>query len=338
MATPRKPTTQAPAPAEAKLPSLLQQKSLETLGALGALGATLGTVLSGLGFVTLRAREALLGLSPGLSYPKQEWLVTGFDTLGALLWRGLSVLTSDYPVLKWSAWALLLLFLGLLLARSIRRTSLFLGMLAISALLLVVGSAFYRTALAASSPRDAGPSRGFHCGARLSANLMDRAAFETCSWLVNDTPRNDDRRNDLGGLLGWLLVPCLTAVAVGGRALISDRRLSWLRWGLVGLHALLALLLLRELPRAHAFASWGLRYPQVRVRETCDAALARATTDGSCWAFDVSAGADKTVAFLQGPGCPAGRDGSFLHLGSAGGECLLTLSSSPRVIAHGPSP
>jgi len=155
---------------------------------------------------------------------------------------------------------------------------------------------------------------------------------------VNDTPRNDDRRSDLGGLLGWLLAACLTAAAAGARASVPGRRLSWLRWGLVGIHALLALLLLRELPRAHAFASWGLSYPQVRVRETCDPNLARATTDGSCWAFDVSAGADKTVVFLQGPGCPAGRDGSFLRLGSAGGECLATLSSAPRVIAHGPNP
>jgi len=177
--------------------------------------------------------------------------------------------------------------------------------------------------------------------ARLGANLADRAAFETCSWLVNDTPRNDSLRNDLGGLRGWLLAACLTAITAAlaaARMPVTGRRLSWLRWTLCGAHALLALLLLRDLPRAHAFASWGLRYPQVRLREACDPALARATAAGSCWAFDVSAGAVKKVVFLQGSGCPEGRGGSFLQLGRSGNdgsECLVTLSSPARVIADG---
>jgi hypothetical protein len=320
----------------ARVRSLLQEKPLEVLGGLGALGATLGAVVSGLGFVTLRAREGLLGLSPGLSYPKQEWLVTGFDALGSLLWRGLSVLASDHPVLQGSAWALLLLLFGLILAARSKRLPLLLGVLALSALLLVVGSSFYRIALAATSSPDAGPSRGVHCGERLSPNLADRIAFETCSWLVNDTSRNDARRSDLGGLLGWLLAACLTAVVAGTRAPVASPRLSRLRWVLVAVHALLVLLLLYDLPRAHAFSSWGLRYPQVQLQEKCDPALARATTVGSCWAFDVSAGAEKQVVFLQGAGCPEGRDGTFFRPG--GGECLITLSSPPRVIAHGPNP
>lgn len=325
-----------PAGVLGRLHSQLREKPLETLAGLGGLGATLGAAVSALGFVTLRAREALLGLSPGLAYPKQEWLVTGFDALGALLWRGLSVLASDHSVLLASAWTLLLLLLGLVLAARSKRPALFLSVLALSALLLAVGSGFYRIALAATSSPEAGPSRGVHCGDRLSANLADRAAFETCSWLVNDTPRNDGRRGDLGGLLGWLLAACLTAVAAGARAPLASRRLSLLRWVLVGILALLALLLLRDLPRAHAFGSWGLRYPQVRFQKECDADLAKATAGGSCWAFDVSAGAEKKVVFLQGSGCPEGRDGSFLYL--ARGECLVTLSSPPRVIAHGPSP
>jgi hypothetical protein len=346
----------SPAPRPSRLPgagpkllSLFQEKPLETLGQIGALGATLGAFVSGLGFLVLRAREGLLGLSPGLSYPKQEWLVTGFDALGALLWRGLSVLVSAYPVLQWSAWALLLLVAILVLSARSRRPALLLGALALSILLLFAGSSFYRSALAANSPPDAGPSRGFHCGERLSPNLADRAAFETCSWLVNDTPRNDSLRNDLGGLLGWLLAACLTAVTASMPAMpamaaardrLAGRRLSSVLWVLCGAHALLALLLVRDLPRAHAFGTWGLRYPQVRVRETCDPVLARATAVGSCWAFDVSAGAARKVVFLQGSGCPEGRDGSFLHLGgggSDGSECLVTLSSSPRVIADGPS-
>lgn len=310
----------------AKFLAPLRSKPLETLGGLGAIGAALGAAVSGLGFVTLRAREALLGLSPGLSYPKQEWLFTGFNALGALLWRGISVLVSDHPVLQRSAWALLLLLLGIVLAaRSKRRAALLAG-LSLSALLLFVGIGFYRKA--------------FDCGKQLSSNQADLVAFETCSWLENDTLRNNGRRSDLGGLLGWLLAVCLTAVVAGARAPVAGRRLSRLRWALVGAHALLGLLLLYDLPRAHAFSTWGLLYPQVRLQESCGPELARATAEGSCWAFDVSAGAEKRAVFLRGSGCPEGRDGSFLHLGTGdtdGSECLATLSSPPRVIIHGPN-
>lgn len=331
----------APAPASrplgrsgfgAKILSLLREKPLETLGTLGglaALGTALSAAIGGLGFVALRAREALLG-SPSLSYPKQEWLVTGFDALGALFWRGLSVLASDHPVLQRSAWALSLLLLGIVLAAKWkRRPALFLGVFTVSTLLLVVGINFYRFALAATSSPYKGPSRGFDCGERLSANLADSAAFETCSWLMNNAPRNDRRRSDLGGLLGWLLAVCLVAVVAGIRAPVASRRLSRLRWVLVSVHAILGLLLLHDLPRAHAFGTWGLRYPQVQIAGKCDAALAQTTVAGTCRAFDVSAEAEKKMVFLQGPGCPAGSQGAFAPFEN---DCLITLSSPPEVI------
>jgi len=346
------PPTSAPQPSPpmglgAKIMSLFREKPLETLGLLAVLGPLLGGAVisgvAGLGFVTLQAREALLD-SPGLSYPKQEWLATGFGALGALLRRGLSVLASDHSVLQGSAWTLLLLLVGVVLAtRSTRRPALLLGALALATLLLSVGTGFYRIALAATSPPYVGSSGGFHCGERLSANLEDQAAFETCSWLVNDTPRNDQRRSDLAGLLGWLLAVCLAAVVAGACASVASRRLSRVRWVLVGTHALLGLLLLYDLPRAHAFATWGLRYPLVQILEACDQTrdhtLAPSTADGSCWAFDVSAGAEKKVVLLQGPGCPDHSSGTFFYPGHAagGGECVSS-SSKWRVITDGPNP
>ncbi len=314
----------------AKLLSQLKEKPLETLGGLGLLPAVVG-----LGFLALRAREALLG-SPDMSYPYQELLSTGVHALGSLLWRGLSVLISDHSVLKGSAWALLPLLLGLVLAaRSKRRPAFLLGALTVSALLLVVGSSFYRIALAATSSPDEGPSRWFHCGSGLGATLADRVAFETCSWLVNDTSRNYGRRIDLNGLLGWLLATCLIAVVAGTRAPMASRWHSRPRWALVGVHALLGLLLLHDLPRAYAFGTWGLRYPQAGIQEKCDKALAQAIAAGTCWAYDVSAGAEEKVVFVQGSGCPKGRNGSFVPLGkTAGNECLIILSSLPRVIVH----
>lgn len=319
--------------------AFLHDRPLAALVGLGALAAALGAAATGLGFVTLRAREALLGLSPGLTYPKQQGLVTGLGAVGSLLWRGLSVLVSEHPVLQAGGWSLLFLLLALkAAARPARRPALVVGVLALSTVLLTLGGAFYRIALAADTRPEAGPSTGFGCGARLSANLADRAAFETCSWLVNDTPRNDGLRKDLGGLLGWLLAACLAGAVAGARLPLASRRLSGLRWLLVGAHGLLGLLLLYDLPRAHAFGTWGLCYPQVRIHEDCDPALAQATATGNCWAFDVSAGAEKKAVFFRGSGCPKGRDGSFLLLGTADSECLVPLSSLPRGITHGPNP
>src|SRR5262249_62033941 len=107
-----------------------------------------------------------------------------------------------------------------------------------------------------------------------------------------------------------VVAACLTAVLTGALASIKSRRLSGLRWALVGAHGLLGLLLLSDLPRAHAFAKWGLRYPQVRIQEDCDKPLAQAIDNekGNCLAFDVSADAEKKVIYVQGPGCPPGRD------------------------------
>ncbi|HEX3531435.1 MAG TPA: hypothetical protein VH988_30605 [Thermoanaerobaculia bacterium] len=297
----------------AKLLSLLQEKPKETLGALVGLGGAVGSAVYGLGFVTLRAREALLRPSPRFTYPTQEWLFTGFDALGALFWRGLSVLAADHPVLQRSAWTLLAIILAAVLtARARRRPALLLGALTLSTLLLIAGGGLYRTALAASSSPDEGPSWGFHCGTRLSANLSDRVAFETCSWLVNDSSRNDARRSDLSGLLGWLLAASLATAVAGARAPVASRWLSRWRWALIGVNSLLGFLLLCDLPRAHAFGTWGLRYPQVRIQEKCDPSLARATVAGACRAFDVSADAQNKVVFLQGSGCPEGRESSFV--------------------------
>ena len=148
----------------ARLFALLHDKPTETIAACGLLVASLGAVITGLGFVTLRAREALLGLSRGLTYPKQEWLLTGLDTVSSLLWRGVSVLlTSDHPVLKGSAWALAALLVAVILsARSHRRPAILLAALGLSACVLAVGSGFYRFALDATASPEEGASRSFH--------------------------------------------------------------------------------------------------------------------------------------------------------------------------------
>ncbi len=76
-------------------------------------------------------------------------------------------------------------------------------------------------------------------------------------------------------------------------ALALAPRGSWTRWGLLALHGLLALYLLRLLPEAQAYAQWGVSYPPVMVRGDlpgCDQHLAQAIASGACCLFDVTAG------------------------------------------------
>jgi hypothetical protein len=345
MASVRRRSAQAPErvsaaahpPRANKLLSLLREKPIETLSGLGLSGGALGAMVGGLGLLSLRAREELLGLTPPLTYSKPVWLFTGFDALSSLLWRGLSVLASEYPILLRSAWGLLLLILAMAVAARTRAGAKLLPpVLGLSAVLPLVGTAFYRTALAPSTS-NTGPSRGLGCSAPTSS-LEDRAAFETCSWLLNDSPQNDARRSDLNGLLGWLLAACVVAILVGARLPLGSQGLSGLRWLLVAVHVLLALLIAGELPRAYAFGRWGLRYPQVVVRDKCDKEVASAIKTHRCWAFDVSAEAERKVVFLTGAGCPTLSDAGagFLYLGTEGRECLESLSLPRRVIANGP--
>jgi hypothetical protein len=134
-------------------------------------------------------------------------------------------------------------------------------------------------------------------------------AYESCSWLTNDGARNDERRQSLGGLWGWLLLAVGSTLwtAWGGLRGQGLRGQGWQRRGRLGLvwvHAGLLLWLLWQLPLAHAYGAWGLKYPAVAITGTCDEALSAAMAAGTCCGFDVSAGAETPALLLRGSGCP----------------------------------
>jgi serine/threonine protein kinase len=338
------PIEQAQADGPELKPSLLdqaRQKPVEAIAVAGALLLVLGAGLGLLGLVTERAREGLIGLSP-LSYSKSDLVLTGVQSLWSLPWRAAASLAAPHPTLRGCAFAGLLLAAALLAGvwlprrgRRGRRETLALTTLAFSAGALLFGAWLYSAAVH-TGLETPGAGRGLACEEQLSRRWDVSAAFETCTWLINDNPRNEGRRQGLGGVLGFLLLAAGGGAWMGGRSQGLGPRASWARWGLVAVHAALALLFLRLVPAAHAYSTWGLRYPPVTVRTDlpgCDPALGQALAAGTCCAFNVSEDATEgTVLLLWGSGCPGGAGFKAPQDVEAIGKGCLNQALTPQTV------
>ena len=316
----------------------VRQKPVEAVTAAGALVIALGVGLGLLGLVTERARERLIGLPP-LSYSTSDLLLAGAQSLWSLPWRAVAALAAPHPGLRWSAFAGLLLAAALLAGawfpRRGRRGTLALTALAFSAGALLFGARLYSAAVH-TGLETPGPGRGLACEEQLSRRWDVSAAFETCTWLINDNPRNEGRRQGLGGVLGFLLLAAGAGAWLGARSQGLGPRASWARWGLVAVHGALVLFFLQLVPAAHAYSTWGVRYPPVTVRTDlpgCDPALGQALATGSCCAFNVSGDATEgTVLLLWGSGCPGGAGFKPPQDVEAIGKGCLSQALTPQTI------
>jgi hypothetical protein len=334
-------------PSAAALPAPLdwaRQKPVEVVAAAAALLLALVAGLGLLGLVTERAREGLIGLPP-LSYAKSDLVLTGVQALWSLPWRAAAALDAPHPVLRGCAVAGLLLAAALLAGawssrrrwrgRRGRHGTLALSALAVSAGALLFAAWLYSAAIH-TGLETPGAGRGLACEEQLSRRWDVSAAFETCTWLINDNPRNEGRRQGLGGVLGFLLLAAAGGIWMGARSQGLGPRASWARWGLVALHAALALFFLQLLPAAHAYSTWGVRYPPVTVRTdlpNCDPALGQALAAGSCCAFNVSGDAKEgTVLLLWGSGCPGGAGLRLPQDVEAIGKGCLIQALSPQSV------
>ncbi len=263
-----------------------------------------------LGQRTHHAREALVQIN-GLSYPAPQLLGTGVRVVASLPWKALLALVVDAREITVSAAVLLLMTCGWLVLGHRRPSAgwLLLSALGISVVALTIGSAFYTFAVQGSQTLARPPE--------LTGNVTDRIAFASASWLINDSPRNEERREALNGLLLWLLLATGAGFWAGTRATGLGPWTSGLRWALIGAHLLLLLFLLGKLPDVHAMAEWGLKYPRI-VATDCDPELGASLSSGECLIYDVSAGAREMK--IRGVGnCSLHRDtvvdGCVLHLG-----------------------
>ncbi len=318
-----------------------RQKPVEAIAAGGGLLIGLGAGLGLLGLVTERAREGLIGLPP-LSYSKSDLLLTGAQSLASLPWQAVAALAAPHPVLRGCTLAGLLLAAALLAGawfprrgRRGRR-----GMLALTALASSAGALLFAAWLYSAAVHTGletpGAGRGLACEEQLSRRWDVSAAFETCTWLINDNPRNEGRRQGLAGLLGFLLLAAGGGAWMGARSKGLGPRASWARWGLVAVHGALALFFLQLVPAAHAYSTWGVRYPPVTVRTDlpgCDQALGQALAAGSCCAFNVSGDATEgTVLLLWGSGCPGGAGFKTPQDVEAIGKGCLSQALTPQTV------
>jgi len=318
-----------------------RHKPVEAIAAAGALLLALGTGLGILGLVTERAREGLIGLPP-LSYSKPDLVLTGVQALWSLPWRAVASLAAPHAVLRGCAFASLLLAAALLAGarfswwgRRGSRGTLALTALAFSAGALLFGAWLYAAAVH-TGLETPGAGRGLVCEEQLSQRWDVSAAFETCTWLINDNPRNEGRRQGLGGVLGFLLLAAGGGAWMGARSQGLGPRVSWARWGLVAVHGALLLFFLRLVPAAHAYSTWGVRYPPVTVRTdlpVCDQALGQALAAGSCCAFNVSEDTTEgTVLLLWGSGCPGGAGFKIFQNVEAIGKGCLSQALTPQTV------
>lgn len=262
-----------------------------------------------LGLHAHEARELLLGLDERLHYPMQELLLTGGSVVATLPWKALLALLGGDSVVTKSAWTLLAVTLGWLGLDRVRRLpkALLVSLLGITAMVLASGSALYTIAIRASNLATTTHKPGLTVP-QLTGNMSDRIAFETASWLRNDTPRNDDRRESLNGLILWITIATALSTWTGARAQGLTGVISRLRWILVGIHLLLLLFLLLRLPEAHALGEWGLKYPRVlRISAACDPELSAQLEAQECLVYDISAGASSRKLLFVGR-CSLDRD------------------------------
>jgi len=281
-------TIASPRPGYTRVPwSLrLSKKARQLLVGLGVLASVL--LIFWLGVESSRMRERMVGIEP-LSYPVMDHFVQGFAQLGNTVPRAFGALLSDKGAIRWGSWAVLVLCA--LSITSHKRESPWLKRVLLGMLALVLAMTLFYTTLVVSAESLAvkhGNQLGF------SENLADRIVFEARSWLVNDSARNDRRRNHVAGLAVWTLIG-----AVVGIVCIRFRDLGWRSLGIVGF-LVVVVLSIRLFPAAHAYAAWGLEYPEVTLSREAMAAYGL-DADAPCCLFDVSAGSKNLALWVVCP-------------------------------------
>ena len=273
-----------------------------------------------LGHQAHREREYLVQLSP-LSYPAGELLTRGADVLWSQLWKALGTVLLGNSLIAWSTVALLAMiacWLGLSRLRSVP-SALHQGWSLVTTVLMVTGALFYALAVSAAD---------IDCG-QPKSDLVSQTTFATCSWVKNESSVNDGRRESLNGLLLWLLMATAAGVWGGLRTGPSTGSGAYLRRGLAGVHLLVLVFLLKQMPLAYAYGKWGLKYPPVTVEESCDQQLHQQISAGSCLAFDVSEGAVESTLLLRGR-CSEGERFKFWRPDLSG--CYSPISRNREVI------
>lgn len=235
-----------------------------TLQVLGALGSVLVIFVPGLGLLAHRHRLLLLQLPEGaLHYAPDQLGITGLTALWRLPWRMLlAAFETTTPIyLVTAALGLVAVWLHYRCASSRAPSRL-------EAIGLLVVFAWAALGFAQLISFDSLTSE-----ALVGSDLVRSWRLETYGWLTNivENASNAARREALAGLIGWLLIAGIQSARLAGHV----RQTPWRRGLLVG-HALILLFVVGLVPRGHAYAHWGMAYPEViQVDKKCEPDLSR---------------------------------------------------------------
>lgn len=341
---------------------------LPILVAVIVVGAPLGLYL--LGHAAHARRERILGMEQAvtLRYSFDALVGTGFDCLTSLGRRGVLALLASQGYLRQAAVALL--GIAGVCAGLIRyapgRTGWKLTALILLWSLTAASTLFYARvidhenvtlgssvdSLNRQDERSAGSS---HDPDAVGSDWTARGHFEAESWLVNEKSANSLKREVVTGLLTWLLLIHALGLVATWRIYGSPgpRGRTWsallILWLLSGLFAL------GIVPRAYAYAQWGIRYFRVeRLDPGCvvegwrdpvgEASLAQLINEGRCLAWRVSQGAEPEIILVDLSVCHSEGEGGageaagcraliLMPDGGRMGSCS-TVSSVAEVIEH----
>ncbi len=293
----------------------------------------LSTLLYFTGLQAHRAREAILDFGP-LDYAETYLIYEGFLAFSSLLSSGLVALGARVTVLQICALVLFLLTLlaGAACAYAKRLPKTVMVLLLVVGLVLFRGADYYQAAVYAANPgQPFSEQANAWTVPRRTGNRIDDIAFETHSWLTNPDPVHDQDRWDVAGLLFWFLAANALAITALYRMRPEGRTL-WVRHALSAGFVVLFMILIQKLPRAYAFANWGLTYRVASIDETFlqqlpqDKMIAEGLKQGALRIFDISEGGSPPTFWIQGGSFGQGES-LQLSPKSVGG-----LSKGPRVV------
>jgi hypothetical protein len=279
-------------------PSLISRltKDIPTsIQVLGLVSGFIGVAVPGIGYLTHERRVQLLDLPREVfEYGPYQAALTGCAALWHLPWRMVNAMTVGNTLIRLVAiTALVIAFFRKPLLRRWRNPRMSLAAVTLLMVLVAISGKTYSNLI--TLQRDQQPSM-----------LSDHGRATTFEWLQNPNDANNVLVDALAGVIGWLILAA-TVAAIEFKLLARSpvTVVSRSAWAGVVSSCVALFFLIGQLPTAHAYASWGFRYPKVvGLSPKFDDTLAALLTGGKVWAWDVSLGAKAEYLLVKEAGQP----------------------------------
>jgi hypothetical protein len=282
-----------------------------------------------LGLQATRSREFFIN-SPNLTYSFFDYFYAGISTLGyglgsflsTQLWTDRYLLTCKlFLILSILALLVLQRFLSGNEPKKVMKRLFLIPMLA----MILIGHLYFGSLITV----------GVHArnvfandpdSRQLSRNPYDQIAHRSFLLLINDSPSDKYKRQQVYGVL----VACLVSVMLIF-GITSGFKLYPYRPAFCALFGLLAIALFFQLPTGFAFVKWGISYPKVEI-QNLETMLPERGGSAICCVYDVSAGGSPQTFFYscdQGSGFLSSSKSMPIHFSQIPGPSQPILTHCP---------